>query len=729
MALRIRLTGRVGVEGDTGAFDGSALPGRQGRIVLAYLALNHHPVARDVLAELVWGETLPRSWERDLSAVVSKLKGLLARAGADGALGSAVGCYELRLPPDATVDVELARLYVEDGEQALRAGDLSAALAAASTAANLARRPFLPGDEGDWVQARRDELRELALQALDIAIACHRGRGEPMSAIRLATAAVELDPLRESGHATLMRLHLDAGNRAEALRTHERCRALLLDRLGVPPGPEVESVHREALLSDLVEGGAAPPLPPAVAAALTAGPLVGRAAQLHRLNEAWAQVRTGGRAVLLIAGEPGIGKTRLAAELAHAAQADGAVVLFGRCDPEPLAAYQPFVEALRRWVAEATPSEARAAAPHAAALGALLPELAARAGVSPGTPARDRLALYDAACSVLAAIGRQRPVALLLDDLHVADPSTAALLRHLARSARPARVLVLGTYRHAEPPPARPFAGLAAELRLDHLADEILLGGLDAEQTAALVEAQSGRRPDPGEAQALRDRTDGNPLFLSALAHAPADHGMATAPGVRDAIARHLARLPAPTVELLTSGAILGHELDLAVLARIVARERPALAAELEPALAARLLVEAPDGRLAFAHLLVRETLYESLGAVPRAELHAQAGAALESLRPQATQALAFHFLSARTDNAKAIRYAEAAAREAIAGLAFEQAIAILDQALELASSDDVELRRRLFTLRGTASAGLWHAVHDGERMRVVADPARQPAE
>jgi DNA-binding SARP family transcriptional activator len=545
MGLRIRLTGRLGVEGDKGTFDSSDLPGRQGRLVLAYLALNHHPVPRDELAELVWGEELPRSWERDLSAIVSKLKALLGRAGAEGALSGAFGCYELRPPPGTTIDVESARLYLEEAEEARRAGSLAAALGAASTAAQLGRRPFLPGDEGEWLAARREELRLLAMQAYDVQIACHRARGEAAAAIRAAAAVIELDPFHESGHATLMRLHLEAGNRAEALRAYERCRVLLVEQLGVPPGPELEAVHREALRLDLDEHEPARSLPPPVGVALSAGLLVGRGEQLARLRAAWERIVQGQSQFVLLAGEPGIGKTRLAGELAAEAHAAGAHVLFGRCDQEPLASYQPFTEALRQWVAIVPVSEARAVgAGTAPALAGLLPELAARVGVPPGAEAQDRLALYDAVGGLLAAIAMTAPAVLLIDDLHAADLPTLALLRRLARDTRPSGLLCIGTYRHASPDSRAQVADVVAELRLDGLAEEILLPGLDAEATAALVEARSGRRPTASEARTLHERTGGNPLFVVAVTDSPAAAGESVPPGVRDAIGRHLSRLP-----------------------------------------------------------------------------------------------------------------------------------------------------------------------------------------
>ncbi len=245
--VRVRLLGRLGIERGDAWLDGSALPGRQGRIVLAYLALSHHAIARDDLAELVWPGDLTASWERDLSAVVSKVRAALDSIELGSTLQGAHGSYELRLPPGATVDVEDAVGFVEDAEAAWRVGDRDTALPAASTAASLARRPFLPAERGLWVERRRDELRATLLRALDLLVEGLAGGPFEHDAVRYATEALALDPFRETAYVQLMRLHMNRGNRAEALRAYERCRAVLAEELGVTPSPRTEAAYREVL--------------------------------------------------------------------------------------------------------------------------------------------------------------------------------------------------------------------------------------------------------------------------------------------------------------------------------------------------------------------------------------------------------------------------------------------------------------------------------------------------
>ena len=215
--------------------------------MLAYLALHRHAVARDDLADLVWPEALTASWERDLSAVVSKVRAALDAIGLGSILPGALGCYELRLPPGAAVDVEDAVRFVEDAEAAWRAGDRDAALPAAATAAGLARRPFLPGERGLWVEGRRDELRTTLLRALDLLAEGLAGGSFEHDAMRYAREAVALDRFRETSYVRLMRLHMSRGNRGEALRTYEECRSVLARELGVSPSPQTEAAYREML--------------------------------------------------------------------------------------------------------------------------------------------------------------------------------------------------------------------------------------------------------------------------------------------------------------------------------------------------------------------------------------------------------------------------------------------------------------------------------------------------
>lgn len=252
MAVRVSLMDRISIEAGSVIVDEQRFPGRQGRLVLAYLlAARGRPVSRDELADALWADVPPARWEKALSVLVSKLRMVLNEAGIDGSesLTSAFGCYKLTLPAGTWIDVVAADEAAAAAARALAAGDLDAALINASTAASLARRTFLPGEEGRWVDDRRAELREILVRALECVSDAKRLSGDPTWAVRAAEELVLLDPFRESGYRRLMEAQSAAGNDAEALRTYERCRTLLADELGAYPSSETEAVYLEILRS------------------------------------------------------------------------------------------------------------------------------------------------------------------------------------------------------------------------------------------------------------------------------------------------------------------------------------------------------------------------------------------------------------------------------------------------------------------------------------------------
>jgi basic membrane lipoprotein Med (substrate-binding protein (PBP1-ABC) superfamily)/DNA-binding SARP family transcriptional activator len=249
--LKVFLAGRVSVEGDGVVLDERRLSGRQGRLLLAYLATATpgRPVPHDELAEILWGDAPPATWDKALSVLVSKLRAALAEAGIDGgsALTSAFGCYRLDLPAGTWVDVVQAESAVRSAESALAAGDLDAAREAAALAESVFRQPFLPGDDGPWVEAKRREFADARIRALSGLAEASLRSGDAAEAVRWAEREVEAEPFRESGYRRLMEAHAAAGNRAKALQVYERCRRFLAEELGAYPSPETDAVYRGLL--------------------------------------------------------------------------------------------------------------------------------------------------------------------------------------------------------------------------------------------------------------------------------------------------------------------------------------------------------------------------------------------------------------------------------------------------------------------------------------------------
>ena len=246
LRLKVFLTGRIAAEANGRVLNEARFPGRQGRLLFVYLvAARSRPVPRDELADAIWGESPPATWEKALTVIASKLRGLVAEDGIT--LTNAFGCYRLELPEGTWVDVFAAASGAQDAEEALAAGDLDQARAAAESAESLARRPFLSGEDGTWVEQERRDLAAIHERALSVlADACLRS-GAAREAAKWAEGLIALSPFREDGYRRLMEAHVLAGNRAEALRVYEQCRQLLAEQLGAYPSPETDSIYRALL--------------------------------------------------------------------------------------------------------------------------------------------------------------------------------------------------------------------------------------------------------------------------------------------------------------------------------------------------------------------------------------------------------------------------------------------------------------------------------------------------
>ena len=246
LRLNVFLTGRVAAEANGRVLDEAHFPGRQGRLLFVYLvAAESRPVPRDELADAIWGESPPATWEKALTVIASKLRALVAEDGIT--LTNAFGCYRLDLPEGTWVDLFAAASGAQYAEEAIAAGELDDARAAAESAESLARRPFLPGEDGAWVEQKRRDLADIRERALSVlADACLRS-GAAREAAKWADELIALSPFREAGYRSLMEAHVVAGNRAEALRVYEQCRQLLAEELGAYPSPETDSIYRALL--------------------------------------------------------------------------------------------------------------------------------------------------------------------------------------------------------------------------------------------------------------------------------------------------------------------------------------------------------------------------------------------------------------------------------------------------------------------------------------------------
>jgi DNA-binding SARP family transcriptional activator/tetratricopeptide (TPR) repeat protein len=718
----VRLLGPLELSGEDGPI---ALSTPKLRTLFVVLALHPNDVVSEGrLIDALWGEVAPRTAEKTLQNHILRLRRVLRAGRSPVRIETQPGGYRLDVAPDE-LDVLVAGGLVTEARAAALAGDRSTAAARYRQAEDLWRGPSLDGfaDEPFAVAeaARLDELRRVVFEErVDVELAL----GHHADLVGELEAAVMWEPLRERRWRQLMLALYRSGRQADALRAYQRVRKTLADELGLEPGTQLRSLERAIVRRDgaLDLPGSSVHVAPLPAAFVpSAGqPFVGRKRELDHLHARLRQVAdTRVRRLVVIAGEPGIGKTRLAAKLAVDARANGAVVTYGRCDEGLEAPFQPFVEALDQLLA-ATNVDALVASlgVRARRLTPLLPGLQAResGGAEPaGDPAAARYELFDAIDAVLEHVSTSAPVVFVLDDLHWADATSLLLLRYLARSPRQAPVLLVGTYRHTELGRSHPLADCLADLRSSGRLDNLLLPGLKETDIAELLHARRGEAPPAVLVAALHEQTDGNPFFIEeVMRHLREDRATSgdVPVGIRDVIRRRLSRLPSAANDVLRVAAVIGNEFDLHTLTDATGLPREALLDALDEAVAAQVVAEVHGrfGAFAFNHALVRQTLYSELRPGHRAQTHWRVGQALAVTHPGDVHLRAVHLAEGvlAGDAFEAVDAAVAAGDHAREVLAFEQAVEQYNRAvaiLDRMALDDAN--RRYLALEGLGKAYL----------------------
>ena len=454
----------------------------------------------------------------------------------------------------------------------------------------------------------------------------------------------------------------------------------------------------------------------------------GRAEQLEALRTAWKEAIEQRCQAVLISGEPGVGKTRLVTEFVRTAHDDGGVVLWGRCDEELEVPYQPFAEALRLFVASIDDERLRAdLGPFAADLSLIVPDLAKRIPgltIQPiGDPDAERHRLFEAVGDAFSVIARTDAVVLVLDDIHWADKPSLLLLRYLLRRGEPIRLLILGTYRDTDLDRSHPLADVLADLRREPCVERVDLVGLGLDEITMFMELAAGHDLDaPGLelARAVHRETEGNPFFLSEMIRHLAESGyivqrdghwvsdysldeVGIPEGIREVVGRRLSAL-SPTVNAaLSIASAIGPEFDVATIEAAGGPSGDELFDALEDAVRASVIREVAGsyGRYAFAHALVRSTLYEELSTTRRVRLHWKVGEALAARHGADAlyvDQLAHHFAEGAMagDPMVALGWNVKAAERAAGDLAFEAANRSYERALaalELVETPDLALQ------------------------------------
>lgn len=696
---------------------------RQRAVVAALALYGGRPVSVDTVVDLVWGEHPPPGVATTLQGYVSHLRRAVEpererRAPARVLVTVPTG-YAWHAPVDAgdferTIEHAHARLRTSDPRltpdldepelhETLR--DLEGALTRWRGA------PYAELSDAPAAVAARARLEELLLVAREDRAVAGLALGRHQTVAAELETLTQQHPLRERLWALQAVALTRAGRQAEALDQLRRLREVLDEELGLVPSPEVRELQSAILQQDpeldwVPPRGAVvvpaprptqaptsptPPGPPGPTPPVAPWPMAGRDAELQALLGQLHHARAGTASYAVVTGDPGIGKSRLAGELARAAREAGAQVLIGRCSQDDGAPpLWPWKHVL-------------------AGIGLSLEEvIGSESGGQFGAWERVSAAVLSAAADHLKVV--------VLDDLHWADPSSLRVLRLLLERAGEERLMLVATWRHL-PTPGTELAIAADALARVH-ALRLELSGLPQGAVADLFEAVSSTAPSPEQAVQLRERTDGNPFFLVEYARLAGERDLAKLlleehppAAVTEVVARRVGQLPEQTVTALRAGALVGRSFETGLVSAGVEASEDDVLDLLDPALAAGLLREDGVDRFVFAHALVRDTLVVGMPASRRARVHVRLAAALEQRAGRETE-VAGHWLASGPAYApRAWRAAVAAAAVARRLYAYDEEARLWRAALDaLAEDPDATPQQRYDLLTGLIDACRWAA-------------------
>ena len=725
--LEIRVLGPLEI-----AWDGRLIEigGVKARALMARLLIDRHIIVSvDRIVDSLWRDHDGPGAEIALRSTISRLRKRLRQAGApeDVIVTRAPG-YVLEVPAEVTDVFRLERLVAEGRRQLARRRP-SECVRLLSEAEDLWRGPaYSEVSDEPFARAEARRLEELLLSATETRIDAELTLGRHEAVIGELEALTSANPMRERLWSRRMLALYRSGRQAEALRVFQDLRSILVAELGIEPGHDVAWMEHAILAQDPSldfavppEAGAGYPAEPSAAASPPGyqvhvpgsqldGPLVGRSDESARLRHWWTSAQQGGGRLLVVDGDPGIGKTHLVADLARAVQTDGSLVLWGRCDEDPVAPFQPFAEALGRYFQSVSADRiSRMPDWQLTELSRLVPRLreyARSLDDEGGDPESERFRFFEAVTETLGELSSGGPVLLVIDDLHAADQPTLMLLRHVLRGTDEAKIGIVGMFIDTEVPPAHRLRAMLADFRAVHPVVTVHLQGLGSAAVEELVRSWPNAPADL--VPQLCRLTDGNPLFLDELLRqlgyreaerteegdAPVPPNLNPTEAIRELVARRVSRLPEDVIYLLQAAAVAGPECEAGIVAEAAELSPEQRLDAVDRAEESRLLRRVGDDsgdRYAFTHTLVRDAIYGELLRGRRVRYHHKIALATERAHPDAPDTyvneLAHHFYmgAAVGDADKASRYCRAAGERALRLLAFEEASVHFARSLEVA--------------------------------------------
>lgn len=652
--------------------------------LLAYLVLNGGAAqSREQLAFLLWPESSESQARTNLRQLLHHLRRALPE---ECSLLSADNRTVQWRREACTVDVVEFDEAMERAATAEKRGDAIAESSALIEAVRLYQDDLVRGLYDEWLLPRREHYKQRMSYALRRLALLLEERGDFAGGIQYAERLVAQDPLRETHHQLLIRLHRDNNDRASALRAYHQCMRVLRRELGVEPSAATREMFEKILKQESAPAAAAVGASSATSAA--PWPLVGRKFEWDRLIANWRLAEQGESRVALILGEPGIGKSRLAEELFEWCGRNEGTAVRARCYAvQGQLAYAPIAECLRAEpMREACSQMAQA---QLTELVRVLPEVLAdhpaMARPQPLNASWERHYFYE---SLNAAFARaKKPLLLLIDDLQWCDQDTYEWLHAFLRSDAARRILLAGTVRPEETDRSHPFTRLLSELKQSGHADVLPLSPLDQDQTAEIARRVMQRELEESESAALFRATKGNPLFAVESARAGLQPGTETGGRVHAVIAARFAQLTAPAYELAGLAGTIGQSFSFDLLAKATDWDEASVSRALDELWQRRIVEGMGTSLYDFTHDRLREVAYAELSPVRRRFLHRRVARALEEMHgPELASIsgrLAAHYEAAGMAE-EAIRHYQVAADVAQRRFANAEAAESLRRALNL---------------------------------------------
>ncbi|MFB6274098.1 MAG: tetratricopeptide repeat protein [Salinibacter sp.] len=728
--LKVRLLGDFHVQRD----DGSPVEIRNSKTRALFQILigdRGHPFSKDRLIEWLWPDSELGSAEANLRGRVQELRQLLEpdleRGTESHYIQTVREGYRFSQHADCDVDAEAFERHLNDADRRYREGALAEARSAYERAVECCDGDYLPdAPYEDWALDRREHWRRRHLAALERLAELNVRLGDLPEARGHCLQVLEQDPHRESAWRQLMQVDWAAGERTEALRAYERCRETLREARGELPSSATQTLHeriREGLPMPELESMEASASERSDLEAPQAGelPLVGRDAELHEILERLRQTRAGRGGMTLVAGEAGVGKTRLIQDVLNGLSRDEWRILAGRFpDLETPPALMGLANALRDGLADGQiEPQALEDLPTAWAgeLAEWLPELAPHLPEPSSTPTLPselkRWRLFEALSQLLLTLASQKPLLLFLDDLHLADTATLDWLKMFTPQAEKVPLLVLGTARIEEAQGA--LETLRREGKRRSWLRERQLDRLNADAVEALTRHLSDQ---PELAQLLTDCTQGNPFFITAtigfmveqgllragpdegrweLTTTPQDPSELVPPEAQEVLRQRLAHLQQAERELLYLAATFGATIPVSQLWQAWGGADFDV---LEGLCRRHLLVESGN-EIAFAHALLREVVYADMSDARRRALHGRIAPVLEAT--DVAPVWRFHHYRLSDDPAQAVEPGRQALEQARRSYQNEEALRLSEQLLALLEesiSDENRRRQLTFEVR-----------------------------